>query len=195
MIHYPVIPIDPGPLQDGDLQLVAPSHDRIDELMPSLRHPETYRQMYSVSQTTREQVFDFVSRLKNGYDPGGWDEQIVPAYHFWMLQSEEPKIVGGINLRIGEGPNIDRVIGHVGYHVYPFARGHRYAERACRLLLPLARHHGVDPLWITCNPDNIPSRKTIERLGGVLTQTLPIPMDHPLRARGETEKCIYRLDN
>jgi predicted acetyltransferase len=78
--------------------------------------------------------------------------------------------------------------------VYPFARGHHYAERACRLLLPLARRHGIQPLWITCNPDNFPSRRTCERLGAKLVEIVAVPPRDPLYLRGDHEKCRYRLD-
>ena len=103
-------------------------------------------------------------------------------------------IAGGIGLRIGKTRNIEMYYGHFGYHVYPPARGRRYAERSCRLLMPLARRHGLKSLWITCNPDNYASRRTCERLGGVLVSIVAVPDDDPLYARGEREKCRYRID-
>ncbi len=127
----------------------------------------------------------------------------VNQYHFWMRlrdshwhQPTSPpiRIVGGIGLRIAWTPSIEKYYGHIGYHVYPAARGHRYAERACRLLFPLARRHGFKHLWITCNPDNIGSRRTCERLGARLVETIIVPGDEPLFARGDRQKCRYRLD-
>jgi tagatose 1,6-diphosphate aldolase len=77
--------------------------------------------------------------------------------------------------------------------VYPPARGRHYAERAARLLLPLARRHGMSELWITCNPDNAASRRTCERLGGELVEIVPIPPDHAFYSRGERAKCRYLI--
>ena len=37
-----------------------------------------------------------------------------------------------------------------------------------RLLLPLARRHGLQTVWITCNPDNWASRRTCELAGAEL---------------------------
>jgi predicted acetyltransferase len=108
--------------------------------------------------------------------------------------SRELNIVGSVGLRIGDNENVQQTIGHIGYNVYPFARGHHYAERASRLLLPLARRHGLNPLWITCNPENLASRRTCERLGATLVDVVPVPIDHPLHARGERYKCRYRID-
>jgi tagatose 1,6-diphosphate aldolase len=104
------------------------------------------------------------------------------------------RIAGGVSLRTGTTEAVERYYGHVGYHVYPPARGRGYAARACRLLLPLARRHGLRALWITCNPENVASRRTCERLGAVLVDTIPVPANDPLYARGDTQKCRYRLD-
>ena len=76
----------------------------------------------------------------------------------------------------------------------PPARGRRYAERSCRLLFPLARAHGIKTLWITCNPDNFASRRTCERLGMRLIDTVPVPDTDPLYARGDRVKCRYRIE-
>ena len=65
---------------------------------------------------------------------------------------------------------------------------------ACQLLFGLARRHGLSELWITCNPDNIASRKTCERLGAEYVETVSLPRDHVLYQRGEREKCRYRID-
>jgi tagatose 1,6-diphosphate aldolase len=111
-----------------------------------------------------------------------------------LNDSSPLRIAGGIGLRIGDSLNIVNLIGHIGYHVYPPVRGRHLAERACRLLLPLARRHGIKTLWITCNPDNLASRQTCLRLGATLADILPVPPDHELYARGEREKCRYRLE-
>lgn len=118
----------------------------------------------------------------------GW----LPVYDFEMHVDGRP--AGNINLRVGNTPSIVLYAGHIGYGVYPPYRGRHYAERACRLLAPLARAHGLATLWLTTNPDNAASRRTCERLGAKLIQTLPLPEDHDLYRIGEREKCRYRWD-
>ena len=102
-------------------------------------------------------------------------------------------IAGGISLRIGDTEDLRQWVGHIGYHVYPKAQGQHLAERACRLILPLAKANDLDELWITCNPENAASRRTCERLGATLVDTVTVPIDHPLRARGDVAKCRYKL--
>ena len=59
--------------------------------------------------------------------------------------------------------------------------------------LPLAKANGLSELWITCNPDNLASRRTCERLGAELVDIVPVPFDHPLWSRGDVAKCRYHL--
>lgn len=50
-------------------------------------------------------------------------------------------------------------------------------------------------LYITCNPDNIPSRKTLEYLKGELLEIAELPEDSDMRVKyGDTEKCIFKFD-
>ena len=103
-------------------------------------------------------------------------------------------MAGGISLRVGTTRALELYYGNFGYHVYPAARGRHFAERACRLLLPLARAHGMKTIWVTCNPDNYASRRTCQRLGSTLVEIVPVPPADPLYARGDHEKCRFRID-
>jgi tagatose 1,6-diphosphate aldolase len=78
--------------------------------------------------------------------------------------------------------------------VLPVFRGHHYAERATRLLLPLARAHGMSELWITCSPNNPASRRTIERLGAGYVETVDVPTTYPLPDGEIRQKRRYRLE-
>jgi predicted acetyltransferase len=188
--------LDPGPLNDADLELIAPSEQWVDAVLKSCRHPRSMREAPALAETSRRLLLDFIVACPNGKQAANSGSGVLPAYHFWMRvkDNSELPMAGGIGLRIGNTYEAVMYSGHVGYHVYPPAQGHHYAERACRLLLPLARQHGIDPLWITCNPDNFASRRTCERLGAALVEIVPVPVEHPLYQRGETEKCRYRID-
>ena len=84
--------------------------------------------------------------------------------------------------------------GHLGYSVLPGDRCHRYAARCCALLLPLAREHGLSRLWITCNPDNVASRRTCEILGAELVETVDLPENTVAYLRGERQKLRYKIE-
>lgn len=116
----------------------------------------------------------------------------VPAYTFRM-QLESGEYVGRIRLRVGWNENVIRYAGQIGYAVEAPYRGRRYAERACRLIVPLAKQHGMTALWITCQPDNAPSRRTLERLGAEYVGLLDVPPEYPLDAGMERRKMCFRL--
>ena len=99
-----------------------------------------------------------------------------------------------IGLRIGNTECILLYIGHIGYRVYPRYRGHRYAARATRLLLPLARKHDLKTLWITADPDNLASRKTCELVGAEMVDIVEAPLSSEPYRRGYRQKCRYRLE-
>jgi tagatose 1,6-diphosphate aldolase len=102
--------------------------------------------------------------------------------------------VGEIHFRVGTDEKLQRFAGHVGYTVAEDARGHRFASRAIRLLIPLAKRHGLTELWITCNPDNAASRRTCEQPGAVFVEIVDLPVESDMYARGERRKCRYRID-
>lgn len=191
--------LDPGPLVDNELKLVPPEPRWVDELLVSCAHPQTVRDAPAEANMTRGKVLDFLRAAPMGRQGGDAPAGRVPAYHFWMVVRDgvgDPpiRLAGGLGLRIGANPEIELYSGNIGYHVYPPARGRHLAERACRLVLPLARRHGMERLWITCNPDNTASRRTCDRLGARLVEIVPIPAEHPFRLRGETAKCRFLIE-
>lgn len=187
------------------MELVTPDPQYFDELLESCNHPLTLAFAPAEARTTREQLEQFLHAAPWGREPADSAAGRVPQYHFWMRIRRQAApadggslppipIAGGIGFRIGSNRKIEMYYGHFGYHVYPPARGRHYAERAVRLLLPLARMHELKTLWITCNPDNLGSRRTCERLGATLISIVPVPEDDTLYTRGDREKCRYRLD-
>jgi len=117
----------------------------------------------------------------------------VPTYFFRMMSIDRAEELGTINLRIGSTPHIERYAGHIGYGVHPAHRGHHYAARSVALLLP-ARTVGIDPLWITCDPDNKASRRSLELAGAELMEIVDVPEDCGIRKYGgKLRKCRYRL--
>jgi predicted acetyltransferase len=110
-----------------------------------------------------------------------------------MVHAETEEELGNINLRMGSSAHIERYAGHVGFTVYPEHRGHHYAARSLRLLLPLAGKLQINPLWITCDPENKPSRRTLELAGAQFIEVVDVPEHCVIFQSGKTRKCRYRL--
>jgi len=109
----------------------------------------------------------------------------VPEYKFSMVNTGTRALMGRVRLRVGLTKTLNTYGGHIGYEVDKPHRGNRYAARSCRLLFPLIKRLGINPVVITCAPDNIPSVRTIESLGGALISTQEI----------EIEPELYRTTN
>lgn len=134
-----------------------------------------------------------VQLILNHTAEGNPEKNWVPAYFFDICDLTGTKM-GGCDLRIGYNDNL-YFGGHIGYHIDPDYRGHHYAAKACKLLFLLAKKHGMEYLYITCDPDNWPSRKTCEYLHGTLLGIMELPEDNNMRLEeGETEKCIFRFE-
>jgi predicted acetyltransferase len=110
-----------------------------------------------------------------------------------MLRDSDREELGSINFRPSSIPHVQLYAGHIGYGVLPEHRGHRYASRAVRLLIPLAKQFGLDTLWITCDPENTASRCSCELAGAEFVEIVEIPADCIIHRNGHPRKCRYRL--
>ncbi len=117
----------------------------------------------------------------------------VPAYSFLMVHAESRTEMGKINLRLGTGRHIERYGGHIGYSVDVEHRGNRYASRSLSLLKPLARRLGLESLWVTCDPENVASRRTCELAGARFVEIVDVPETCIIRRAGHLRRCRYLL--
>ena len=120
-------------------------------------------------------------------DVDGWS----PYYIFDIGAYSINEPVGRIVFRCGSDMEHE-FAGHIGYSVDEPYRGHHYAYQACKALEEFILSLGYDHVLITCSPNNIASKKTIEKLGAEFVETKPIPSD--LRKEftvSETHKRIY----
>jgi predicted acetyltransferase len=117
----------------------------------------------------------------------------VLTYRFSIRAAQRDVEMGGISLRVGSNDTIERFRGQIGFEIDPAHRGHGYATRACRLVSPVASQHGLTFLWVTCDPDNIASRRTLEKAGARLIDVVEVPRETRFYAEGSRQKCRYQL--
>ena len=90
----------------------------------------------------------------------------VPSTTLWW--TEDDAYLGRLAIRHRLTPQLREMGGHIGYDVRPSARRRGHATAMLRDALPPARALGIESALVTCDVDNIASRKVIEANGGVL---------------------------
>jgi predicted acetyltransferase len=88
----------------------------------------------------------------------------VPCTNLWWAADDE--YLGRLAIRHRLTPGLLEFGGHIGYDVRPTARRRGHASAMLAAALPISRDLGIDHVLVTCDPDNVGSRRTIEKNGG-----------------------------
>jgi predicted acetyltransferase len=118
--------------------------------------------------------------------PDGRVVEILPQRVRWIWDGA---FCGAINLRWAAGTSAlpDYVLGHIGYAVVPWKRGHGLAKRALRHILEEAREVGLTQVDISTATDNVASQRVILASGGRQIDTFVNPLF------GDTRRHLYRI--
>ncbi len=128
--------------------------------------------------------------LVKAYEISG-DEYDYPSIYYNILKHDTNTVVGRCDLRVGENVEL-YYAGNIGYSIDIEHRGNGFAYHACNILFKIAKEeYNMKDLIITCSPNNIASYKTCLKLNGKLLETVMVPEDHWLYAKGEIEKHIF----
>jgi tagatose 1,6-diphosphate aldolase len=111
-----------------------------------------------------------------------------------MIHNETGEELGVINLRCSSIPHIERYAGHIGFAVHEPHRGHRYAARSVTLLIAVSKQLKLESLYLTCDPENIASRRSVELAGAKFLEIVDVPADCVIHNTGHRRKCRYRID-
>lgn len=92
----------------------------------------------------------------------------VPATTLFGYDPERDVAVGAVNIRHQLNEALLRDGGHIGDGVRPSERRKGYATQMIALALEECRKLGIDRVLMTCDRDNVGSRKSIQNNGGLL---------------------------
>ena len=90
----------------------------------------------------------------------------VPSTLYFLV-NEDLKIIGAVEIRHFLTENMFKIDGNIGLGISPDYRRKGYGTEMLRLALKECKKMGFEKVLITCNKDNIPSRKTILNNGGI----------------------------
>ncbi len=166
------------------LELVEPSELYLGQI-------KSYRKMF----IERNDSMDGTASLKNYENINEWltwchmlkNKETCPKYlvpsNLYLLLKNHKKVVGMVDIRHYLNENLFNCGGNIGYSIKPNERGKGYATRMLRLALEkckeLKKNNVLknDPVLITCNDNNIASKKVILANGGKYENTVPDQKD------------------
>ena len=167
-------------------ELVRPSLRYRDSFVEALREfpPDEDALIFEREHATRD-FEDYVRSVEawsqGQHLPRGW----VAGSTFWLV--EDGQYIGSINIRHELNDWLLRLGGHIGYAIRPSRRRQGYGTLMCRLALDEAMKIGLKRVLITCDADNVGSRKIIEANAGVLE-------DEVSQAERDVPKRRYWID-
>ena len=92
----------------------------------------------------------------------------VPSTTYFALDEERNIFVGAVNIRHYLNDRLLKDGGHIGDGIRPSERKKGYATEMIKLALPICKELGIDKVLMVCNKDNIGSKKSIIKNGGIL---------------------------
>jgi len=148
--------------------------------MPHLVYPSTkYKKSYLLSlrafqregrdlninyQQLTKDFAGFIKECRSEEKGIGLKNGRVPQTKYWLVEGD--KFLGETNIRHYLNENLRKIGGHIGYKINPKYRLKGNGKLICKLALLKAKKLGLKKVLITCNEDNIGSKKIIEANGG-----------------------------
>jgi len=109
-------------------------------------------------------------------------EDFVRDSVYWAINNQE-EVFGRISIRHELNDFLRKAGGHIGYIVRPSARRKGVATEMLRQVLHTEKAKELKKMLITCDIDNIASKKIIEKNGGELIDKVFIAKGRPYKFR------------
>jgi predicted acetyltransferase len=155
-----------GPAANPAAQLVRPATRYRNSVLAAVREFQAEGGYGNYSLATLTANFaSFVQHLLDDEDPAKLPSYLVPQTNYWLVEGKE--FIGRVSLRHRLNDQLRLLGGHIGYEIRPSRRRQGYGTAILGLVLPHARERGLRRVLVTCDADNVASRRIIEHHGGV----------------------------
>ena len=98
----------------------------------------------------------------------------VPDSTFFCLDTDTNTFVGAVNIRHYLNESLLLNGGHIGDGVRPSRRGEGIATKMIAMALEECKKLGLEKVLMVCDKENIASRRTIEKNGGILENEVEV---------------------
>jgi predicted acetyltransferase len=112
-----------------------------------------------------DDFFSYVAKQISHSEDKDLPEGFVPETVYWLVDDDE--FIGRGVLRHELTENLLKKGGHIGYAIRPSKRKKGYGKEILKLLMEKARDRNLTKILLTCNEDNLGSKKIIEANGGI----------------------------
>lgn len=151
------------------MELLKPNKDYKNEYIKFIKQVREYNEVESSYPYDKliflkyhfDKYLEFLEHI-SAYPKG---DIVIPMKHYWAVENNI--IVGRITLRVNSTEELFEYIGNIGYLVAPEERNKGYATEMLRLVKFEAREQGYRKLLLTCNKNNLNSKKVIEKNDGI----------------------------
>lgn len=156
------------------LQLVIPEYQHKDEILNYQSEFLSTNNIIPGSSALHEfnNIDEWLNKVKESENLEHIPYGMVPSTQFLCI-NENNKIVGMIHIRHSLNEHLTQIGGHVGYSVRPDERRKGVAKWMLGESLKFLRERGVQQVLITCDSDNLGSKRTIQTHGGIQDTTPP----------------------
>ena len=121
---------------------------------------------YNKYRKAADNFQEYLNDLSNSSRGIGLVQGEVATSTYWLIDQTE--VVGVVRVRHAE---MDTA-GHIGYDISPDHRNKGYGSQILKLALEKAFALGIHEVVITCNVDNLASKKVIEKNRGKFVATI-----------------------
>lgn len=149
-------------------------------VFPSENHEKLWNDIIAEFERENEKIIPFA--LKNGmidymlyltrainmHKNIGVPAHLVPSTIYFLMDENETKIIGAVDIRHWLNENLLLQGGNIGYGIRPSERRKGYATQMLFLALEKCKELNIKKALVTCDKGNLSSSKVILNNGGIL---------------------------
>jgi predicted acetyltransferase len=152
-------------MKTGTIFLTEPSEQYKDSFLEGVREFQREGRLLNYNVLRIASNFEgFLLQERKHQRPYTIKPGFVPYTTFWLIDGDE--YIGQLSIRHQMNDLMLKIAGNIGYQIRPDKRGRGYGKIILQLGLSKAREMGITRALVTCDENNIASKKVIEYNGG-----------------------------
>lgn len=165
-----------------NVKLVKLSYQFKEHLFEMMDEWYTYTNSDSPFAIFKNDYHDFDKYLNELEIKFDTDDKVSDSV-FFLLYKDENKFIGASNIRHKLNEYLLNYGGHIGDGIRPTYRNKGYGNKLVYLSLQEAKKLNINKVLMTCNKNNIASRKTIVKNGGIFENEIVEPSSNKIIQR------------